>query len=188
MTSCGGMVSVIVRRSTLTIRSTIGIRMKRPGPFGSGKSRPRRKTIPRSYSRATLIAEIRNRTTRKTTTPSATSPAAMRGSLRHRGGFAQPPHGELEAVDRLDAHAAARNELAALGVVGAPELAEHEDLARRAHDALGADDAYRPDGDGPAADRDRLREREGPEEPERPGDDQHEREGRVVRRRRVVEQ
>ena len=37
ITSCGGMFSVIVRRSTLTIRSTIGIRMKSPGPFGSGR-------------------------------------------------------------------------------------------------------------------------------------------------------
>src|SRR6266542_139115 len=59
------MLSVTVRRSTLTIRSTIGIRMKRPGPFGSGKRRPSRKTIPRSYSRATLIAEIKNSTSSK---------------------------------------------------------------------------------------------------------------------------
>ena len=56
ITSCGGMFSVIVRRSTLTIRSTIGISRKRPGPFGAGSSRPSRKTMPRSYSRATLIA------------------------------------------------------------------------------------------------------------------------------------
>src|SRR5690242_5030699 len=65
MTSCGGMFKVIVRRSTFTIRSTTGISRKRPGPFGSGSSRPRRKMIPRSYSRATLIAETRNRTIRK---------------------------------------------------------------------------------------------------------------------------
>ena len=57
MTSCGGMFSVIVRRSTFTIRSTIGIRMNRPGPFGGSSSRPRRKTTPRSYSRATLTAD-----------------------------------------------------------------------------------------------------------------------------------
>ena len=56
------MLSVTVRRSTLTIRSTIGIRMNRPGPFGSGNKRPSRKTIARSYSRATLIAEIKNST------------------------------------------------------------------------------------------------------------------------------
>jgi hypothetical protein len=67
MTSCGGMFSVIVRRSTRTIRSTIGIRMNRPGPFGCGRRRPRRKITPRSYSRATLIALTRNSTRRKTT-------------------------------------------------------------------------------------------------------------------------
>ena len=39
------MLSVIVRRSTFTMRSTIGIRRKRPGPFGSGSRRPSRKTI-----------------------------------------------------------------------------------------------------------------------------------------------
>ena len=54
MTSCGGTFNVIVRRSTFTIRSTIGIRMKSPGPFGSGSRRPRRKITPRSYSRATF--------------------------------------------------------------------------------------------------------------------------------------
>src|SRR5438874_11105270 len=62
------MFSVTVRRSTFTIRSTIGIRMKRPGPFGCGSNLPRRKTIPRSYSRATLIAEIRNSTSSKSRT------------------------------------------------------------------------------------------------------------------------
>ena len=34
MTSCGGMFSVIVRRSTFTIWSTNGISKTRPGPFG----------------------------------------------------------------------------------------------------------------------------------------------------------
>src|SRR6266498_1457841 len=66
------MVKVDLRTITLNIRSTTGIRMKRPGPFGSGRSRPRRKTMPRSYSRATLIAEMRNRTTRNRTTTRAT--------------------------------------------------------------------------------------------------------------------
>src|SRR3982750_867812 len=41
ITSCGGMFSVIVRRSTFTIRSTIGVRKKRPGPFGGAGRRPR---------------------------------------------------------------------------------------------------------------------------------------------------
>ena len=54
ITSCGGMLSVIVRRSTRTIRSTIGIRKIRPGPLGSATRRPSRKTMPRSYSRSTF--------------------------------------------------------------------------------------------------------------------------------------
>ena len=37
ITSCGGMLSVIVRRSTFTIRSTTGIRRKRPGPLRRGE-------------------------------------------------------------------------------------------------------------------------------------------------------
>jgi hypothetical protein len=78
------MLSVIVRRSTLTILSTTGIRMKRPGPFGSGSSRPSRKMMPRSYSRATLIAEIRKRTSRKARTMMTISTAAM--EVLSRGG------------------------------------------------------------------------------------------------------
>jgi hypothetical protein len=71
------MSSVIVRRSTLTIRSTIGIRMNRPGPFGSEKRRPSRNTIARSYSRATLIAEIRNNTSSKSKIATMISAAGM---------------------------------------------------------------------------------------------------------------
>jgi hypothetical protein len=77
ITSWGGMSSVTVRRSTLTIRSTIGIRMNRPGPFGSEKRRPSRKTIARSYSRATLIAEIRNNTSSKSKIATMISAAGM---------------------------------------------------------------------------------------------------------------
>ena len=55
ITSCGGMLSVTVRRSTRTILSMIGIRKIRPGPFWSIR-RPRRKITPRSYSRRTRIA------------------------------------------------------------------------------------------------------------------------------------
>ena len=46
ITSCGGTLSVIVRRSTLTILSMIGISRNRPGPFGSGSRRPSRKMTP----------------------------------------------------------------------------------------------------------------------------------------------
>jgi hypothetical protein len=74
ITSCGGTFSVIVRRSTLTIRSMIGISRKSPGPFGSGSSRPSRKITPRSYSRATLIAELRKSRTMTATTATMINP------------------------------------------------------------------------------------------------------------------
>src|SRR5712691_1960531 len=148
------MLSVTVRRSTLTIRSTIGISTKSPGPFGSGNRRPRRKMIPRSYSRATLIAEIRKRTTRKRTTARATSPAAM-GELSHR---------QLEAVDTFDLHVVAGNEIAAVRTVCAPQLAVDEDLAGASHDGLGADDAGRLHERRPPSHLDRFAHRERPEE------------------------
>ena len=69
------MLSVTVRRSTLTIRSMTGISRKRPGPFGSGSSRPSRKMTPRSYSRATLTAAKRNRTTTTSTATRTIRPA-----------------------------------------------------------------------------------------------------------------
>jgi hypothetical protein len=62
------------------MRSTTGIRMNRPGPFGLGSSRPSRKTMPRSYSRATLIAENRNRTIRNSRIAMMISAALIRGS------------------------------------------------------------------------------------------------------------
>ncbi len=52
MSSCGGTVSVTVRRSTRTIRSTQGTSRTTPGPL-TGNSRPRRNTTARSYSRST---------------------------------------------------------------------------------------------------------------------------------------
>src|SRR5438552_1617895 len=42
MTSCGGTLSVIVRRSTFTSWSTIGIFQTSPGPRGGSSSRPKR--------------------------------------------------------------------------------------------------------------------------------------------------
>src|SRR5439155_17731607 len=86
ITSCGGMLSVIVRRSTLTIRSTIGISRKRPGPFGSGSSRPSRKMIPRSYSRATLTAASRKSSRMTATATTATIAAVIEVSPLERWG------------------------------------------------------------------------------------------------------
>src|SRR5215203_4003180 len=56
MTSWGGTSMVTVLKSILTILSTIGRRMKSPGPFGPPWTRPRRKITPRSYSLTTLMA------------------------------------------------------------------------------------------------------------------------------------
>src|SRR5215212_9577055 len=58
MTSWGGTSMVTVLRSTLTILSTIGIRIKSPGPFGPPWMRPSLKMTPLSYSLTILIALI----------------------------------------------------------------------------------------------------------------------------------
>src|SRR5690349_12143454 len=84
--------------------------MKRPGPFGSGRRRPRRKTIPRSYSRATLIALTRKRMSRKRTTARATSAAAIPLilSLSRLWALRPPLDGvdlKRQAVEGVDANA-----------------------------------------------------------------------------------
>src|ERR671922_1854425 len=84
MTSCGGMLSVTVRRSTRTILSTIGMRRKRPGPLGGECSRPSRKMTPRSYSRAIRIDADR-RNSRMTTTAAIAIRAAVIGLLLRAG-------------------------------------------------------------------------------------------------------
>src|SRR6476620_5438734 len=123
MTSCGGMLSVIVRRSTLTIRSTIGISRNRPGPFGAGSKRPRRKTIPRSYSRATLIAEIRKSTTRKSRIATRIRAAATTEIL-----LADRFDDERQlGPDARDAHPLAWPQRLVAGRLRAPELAVDED-------------------------------------------------------------
>src|SRR5215211_5740526 len=56
ITSWGGTSMVTVLRSILTILSTIGRRIKSPGPLGPPWTLPRRKITPRSYSLTTLMA------------------------------------------------------------------------------------------------------------------------------------
>src|SRR5215203_1313651 len=56
MTSWGGTSMVTVLRSILTILSTMGRRIKSPGPLGPPWTLPRRKITPRSYSLTTLMA------------------------------------------------------------------------------------------------------------------------------------
>src|SRR5215207_8943751 len=56
MTSWGGTSMVTVLKSILTILSTIGRRMKSPGPLGPPCTLPSLKITPRSYSLTTLMA------------------------------------------------------------------------------------------------------------------------------------
>src|SRR3954464_9959902 len=180
ITSCGGMLSVIVRRSTLTILSTTGIRKNSPGPFGCASSRPSRKTIPRSYSRATLIAAVRKSRIRKTIAARAMSAPVTGLTLR------QGPHVEHQTLASHDLDVLARLERRVAACL--PELAVHEDEPAGADDALLAEDRLRTDGHRPPAYLDRLCDRERPEQPEPEGDREHERHGRLVRARRIVEE
>src|SRR6476646_6304660 len=185
ITSCGGMFSVIVRRSTLTIRSTIGIRRNRPGPFGSASSRPRRKMIPRSYSRATLIAANRKSTTRKSRIATRIRAAAIDGIL-----LADRFDDERQlGSDARDSHALARPQRLVAGRLRAPELAVDEDQVVPAGFADLTDHRLRPDRDRASAHLHRLRQREHPDraQPKREGGQQR-RVAVVVRRGRVVEE
>ena len=186
MTSCGGMFSVIVRRSTLTIRSTIGISRNRPGPFGSASSRPRRKMIPRSYSRATLIAEIRKSTTRKSRIATRIRAAAIELGSYSDDGFDDE---RQLGPDARDPHALARPQRLAAGRPRAPELALDEDQVVAPGLAELADHRLRPRPDRATAHLYRLRQREHPDQADadREGDEQR-RVHVVVRRGRVVEE
>src|SRR5207249_11210950 len=59
ITSCVGTSITIVRKLTRTMRSMGQKTQIKPGPLGSGSSRPRRKMTPRSYSRSTF-SELKN--------------------------------------------------------------------------------------------------------------------------------
>src|SRR5579862_3239130 len=117
ITSWGGMVSVIVRMSTLTIRSTIGTRKTTPGPFGS-RRRPRRNTTPSWYSRRMRTKNM-----------------AVLSTFRGDGQFdpVQCVHGDVLAGAKLCSVADMR----------APQLAVDEDEAAFAHLAVHADERLR---------------------------------------------
>src|SRR5215212_5803023 len=76
MTSWGGTSIVTVLRSTFTILSTNGSRMKSPGPLGPPWTRPRRKMTPRSYSLTIFTALVTSAKT-TTTTTIKTTPAPI---------------------------------------------------------------------------------------------------------------
>src|SRR4028118_1945021 len=71
MISWGGTSMVTVLRSILTILSTNGNRMNKPGPLAPPWTRPRRKMTPRSYSFTTLMALSMSETTNMATITTA---------------------------------------------------------------------------------------------------------------------
>src|SRR5215217_3812694 len=102
ITSCGGIVWVIVRNVTLTMRSAIGISSTRPGPFWATR-RPKRNTTPRSYSRNTRIDAPANDSTRANKTPNTIRTAVMSMHLPFLG----RSDNQGQTIDRLDDHGAA---------------------------------------------------------------------------------
>src|SRR5581483_1940188 len=80
ITSCGGTVSVTMRKSTLLMREMNGGTRKRPGPFAPVK-RPNTKITPRSYCCTTRIAERARITSTSTTTPTTNNTSRFIASL-----------------------------------------------------------------------------------------------------------
>src|SRR5215217_7777123 len=78
ITSWGGTSMVTVLKSILTILSTSGIRINRPGPLALPWTLPRRKITPRSYSLTTLIALNNTEATSMATTTRAMNANPMR--------------------------------------------------------------------------------------------------------------
>src|SRR5215212_1635178 len=159
MTSCGGIVCVIVRSVTRTIRSAIGVSSTRPGPFWA-TSRPKRKTTPRSYSRSTRTDAPASDTASTTRTTRTTRTAVISLHLPFLG----RSNGEREAVDRLDDHGAALGHGQAFRFefpqTGAPQRTVELHLTDRGrHRAHGRDSAHerpRPTTNRQPARRERL--------------------------------
>src|SRR5690348_3865977 len=130
MTSCGGMASVIVRRSTLTSWSTIGIFQTRPGPRGGSSSRPHLNMTARSYS-------LRTRTT----------PSILR---------ILSPHGQPQTVDRFDLDLLARHKLRVVCGMRLPQRTAYKDESGCAHLATLPDHRLNSGLDRQSARRERL--------------------------------
>src|SRR5215207_6539871 len=154
ITSCGGIVCVIVRSVTLTMRSAIGMSSTRPGPFWATR-RPKRKTTPRSYSRSTRTdapaSEIAT-TTRTTRT-------IRRAVISTHLPFLSRSDSKGEPVDRFDDDGAAFGHrsvsLVEVPHAGAPERAVELHLAdrrwHRAHRCHAAGKRARPAANSQAA-------------------------------------
>src|SRR5256885_11907320 len=144
------MLRVIVRRSTLTIRSTIGIRKTTPGPFGSSR-RPSRKTTPRSYSRRMRMKSM--------VVLSGVGGCLLRCVCGQLDGC----DGQLEPVQCVHLDVLAGEQLRSVARVRSPELAVDEDEAAPAHLAVHADEGLRPRANGPSSCSDSLAGDERPE-------------------------
>src|SRR5215216_866741 len=162
MTSCGGIVCVIVRSVTRTMRSAIGTSSARPGPFWATR-RPKRKTTPRSYSRSTRTDAPASDTASTTRTTRITRTAVISLHLPFLG----RSNSEGEAVERLDDHGAAlghRHAFLELPKTGAPERAVELHLTdrsrHRAHDRHAAYERPRPAANGQPARGKRLHEQQ----------------------------
>src|SRR5512135_2130749 len=134
MTSWGGTSMVISRRLMRTMRS-MGekIRMM-PGPLGFSRTRPRRKTTARSYSRRILIEFRMYSTIRPMTmmgnvimTPSSAAGAVLPTECPGSS-LLDPDLQILQDLDDADLLAGAHRGARGLGL---PELAVDEDLALR---------------------------------------------------------
>src|SRR6266566_4799146 len=175
MTSCGGMLSVIVRRSTLTRRSTIGIRKTTPGPLGSSR-RPSRKTTPRSYSRRILMKNM-------------ACPFSGMWMVHGRGRRdTEGCDGQLEPVERVHFNALAREQLRAVARVRSPQLPVYEHETVQAHHATHADERLRSGLHRPSSRRDSLSGDEDPKGGDREADADDETRVDSVRGRRVAEE
>src|SRR6266571_8734620 len=179
ITSCGGMLSVIVRRSTRTIRSMIGISRNRPGPFGGSTRRPRRNTTPRSYSRATLTAAMKKSTKLKTMIARAISAAATGRSL-------YPMHDQPKPLDAVDFDSLAGLERPSVLGSRLPQLTAHEDEILAPGDAVLAD--HRRHRRWPPSRLDRLPECKRHEAADHSNDGEDEPDVDPVRCRGVVEE
>src|SRR6266849_6105956 len=130
MTSCGGTSMVMVRRLTLTILSTSGMRRSSPGPVPSPPGLttaraclPKRKMTARSYSRRirTAFRMMKNAMMATGMSPSVQSNPSMSRLLR-LGAVRGPADPERQPVYARHAHRLAGRDGRVLGD-GAPDLA-----------------------------------------------------------------
>ena len=131
MTSWAGTSKVMVRRSTRTTRSTMGMMRKSPGPL-AGISRPSRKITPRWYSGKTLMAADRMM---KTTARRPATATIHDVSSRAVSSFASASDRVLrtrsESPSTLSTSTAVPLRDTPFLRLGPPHLSLHPDLARR---------------------------------------------------------